>query len=138
MTVSQSDALILKRRLSRRTPALLTRMVGAPSSAAMRSIAACTWASSETSQPTASARPPAAVICSTVSLQAASSRSMTATARPSAASRTAVAAPMPRAAPVTTATRCSVVDMLVLLVLEILELLRSRGLRPPATAAPHR
>ena len=53
----------------------------------------------------ASALPPAAVIFSTVSLQAASSRSSTATARPSAASRTAVAAPMPRAAPVTMATR---------------------------------
>ena len=93
-------------------------MVGAPSSAATRATAASTCAASETSQPTARALPPAAVIFSTVSLQAASSRSSTATARPSAASRTAVAAPMPRAAPVTMATRCSVVDMLVLLSLE--------------------
>ena len=117
MTVSQSDSLILNSRLSRSTPALLTRIVGAPSSAATARRRPRPGRSSETSQPTASALPPAAVIFSTVSLQAASSRSSTATARPSAASRTAVAAPMPRAAPVTTATRCSVVDMLVLLAL---------------------
>ena len=36
MTVSQSDSLILKSRLSRSTPALLTRIVGAPSSSATR------------------------------------------------------------------------------------------------------
>ena len=58
-----------------------------------------------TSAPTASARPPAASIASTVPLPAASSRSRTATANPSCASRSAVAAPMPRAAPVTMATR---------------------------------
>ena len=59
MTVSQSGALILNSRLSRSTPALLTRIVGAPSSSAMRATAASTCASSATSQPTARALPPA-------------------------------------------------------------------------------
>ena len=49
------------------------------------------------------ARPPAPVISSTVPAHLASSRSRTATAIPSAASRRAVAAPMPRAEPVTIA-----------------------------------
>ena len=47
-------------------PALLTRIVGAPSSAATRSTAAATWSPLLTSTPTAMARPPAAVIASTV------------------------------------------------------------------------
>ena len=59
MTVSQSAADILKSRLSRSTPALFTRMVGAPSSSATLATAASTCASSETSAPTATARPPA-------------------------------------------------------------------------------
>ena len=42
MTASQSSALILKSMLSRMMPALLTSTVGAPSSAATRSTAACT------------------------------------------------------------------------------------------------
>ena len=46
-------------------------------------------------------------ICATVSAHALSSRSSTVTANPSAASRRAIAAPIPRAAPVTIATRCS-------------------------------
>lgn len=46
-------------------------------------------------------------MASTVSLVAASSMSTTATAIPSAANRRAVAAPIPRAAPVTMATRGS-------------------------------
>src|SRR4051794_7797197 len=105
MTTSQSVSVILNSMLSRVTPALLISTVGAPSSAATRSTAACTWSASLTSAPTASARPPAASIAWTVSLPAASSRSRTATANPSCASRRAVAAPMPRAAPVTMATR---------------------------------
>ena len=47
-------------------------------------------------------------MASTVAAQAASSRSSTATANPSRLSRCDTAAPMPRAAPVTMATRCSV------------------------------
>src|ERR1700677_4266897 len=51
------------------------------------------------------ARPPAPAISLTVPAHAASSRSRTPTAIPSAASRRAVAAPSPRAAPVTIAIR---------------------------------
>src|SRR4051812_21120244 len=105
ITASQSSSLILKIRLSRMMPALLTSTLGAPSSVVTRSTAAPTAAASATSTPTPSARPPLAVIASTVPAHADSSRSSTATANPSCARRVATAAPMPRAAPVTTATR---------------------------------
>src|SRR5690242_1008073 len=111
MTASQSSTVILKMRLSRMMPALLTRIVGAPSSCATRATAASTCSGRLTSTPTAIARPPAAVMADTVSPQACSSRSSTATAWPSAASRRAVAAPMPRAAPVTMAVRWVVLVM---------------------------
>src|SRR6185312_6268003 len=114
-TVSQSFSVILNRRLSRITPALLTRTTGGPSSAATLPTAASTWSAWLTSAPTANARPPAAVIASTVPAQVAPSRSSTATALPSPASLRAVAAPMPRAAPVTMATRCASCAMLSLL-----------------------
>ena len=58
-----------------------------------------------TSTPTPSALPPASRMPAATASQAASSRSSTPTANPSRASRCAVAAPMPRAAPVTMATR---------------------------------
>ncbi len=51
ITASQSSTLILKSMLSRMMPALLTSTVGAPSSAATRSTADCTAASSDTSTP---------------------------------------------------------------------------------------
>jgi hypothetical protein len=105
MTVSQSSSVILNSMLSRVTPALLISTVGAPSSAATRATAASTASLSHTLAPTASARPPTPSIASTVFLPADSSRSRTPTANPSCASRRAVAAPMPRAAPVTMATR---------------------------------
>src|SRR3954447_17424136 len=105
MTMSQSVSVILNSMLSRVTPALFTSTVGPPSSAATRSTAACTCSGSLTSAPTASAFPPAASMASTVPLAEDSSRSRTATANPSWANRSAVAAPMPRAAPVTMATR---------------------------------
>src|SRR6266851_719551 len=104
-TMSQSSSDILNSRLSRMIPALLTTTTGGPSSAATLPTAVSTWPASLTSAPTATARPPAAVISSTVPAQVPASRSRTATAMPSAASRLAVAAPMPRAAPVTMATR---------------------------------
>src|SRR5271170_4810738 len=103
-TVSQSSSVILNSRLSRITPALLTSTVGAPSSLATRSTATSTWSRWLTSAPTATARPPASAISFTVPAHPASSR--TPTAIPSAASLRAVAAPMPRAAPVTIATVC--------------------------------
>src|SRR4051795_2572074 len=128
MTRSQSASVILNSRLSRVTPALLTSTTGGPSSSAIRSTATWTCSASPTSAPTASARPPAPSIASTVPPassgdkattatphpsahlprargRASGDRSTTATATPPAASRWAVAAPMPRAAPVPIATR---------------------------------
>src|SRR6267154_1627196 len=104
-TMSQSSSDILNSRLSLMIPALLIRTTGGPSSAATLPTAVATCSASLTSAPTATARPPAAVIASTVGAQALASRSRTPTAMPSEASRLAVAAPMPRAAPVTMATR---------------------------------
>src|ERR1035437_8585854 len=106
-TVSQSSSDILKIKLSLSTPALLTRTAGGPSSATTLPTAASTWSAWLTSAPTANARPPADVIASTVGSQALASRSSTATASPSVARRRAVAAPIPRAAPVMMATRCA-------------------------------
>ena len=60
-----------------------------------------TLAASATFAPTARAVPPAAVIAATVSLPFSSVKSTTATVNPSAASRMAVPAPIPRPAPVT-------------------------------------
>src|SRR5690606_33569824 len=137
MTVSQSSSDILNSRLSRRTPALFTSTTGGPSSAATRATAAETCAESATSTPTARAFPPFFSICATVSAQAPSSRSQTATAKPSRPSRTAVAAPMPRAAPVTMATLgpvaspCSVMP----LPLSDLDVLGDDGLQDLARAA---
>src|ERR1700760_141866 len=110
-TVSQSSSDILNSRLSRSRPALLTSTVGPPSSLATRLTAASTWSVWLTSAPTPRARPPASVISLTVPRQLCSSRSSTATAMPSAARRRATAAPMPRPAPVTMATRCVSCDI---------------------------
>ena len=89
-------------------PALLTRMWMPPSSSTTRPTAASAEAASLTSQPI----PIDFASSPTGSLPAASaaadsSRSMTATEAPSSANRVAVPNPMPRAAPVTTATRPS-------------------------------
>src|SRR4051812_7116611 len=132
MTRSQSASVILNSRLSRVTPALLTSTTGGPSSSAIRATAPRTCSASPPSAPparapppapslpppgppgpaarpatapTASARPPAPPIASPVPGASSADRSTTAMANPSAASRWAVAAPMPRAAPVTIATR---------------------------------
>src|SRR6266568_2583593 len=92
-----------------RMPALLTTTVGPPSDPASCSTAAVTEASSDTSAPRATAFPPASVMAWTVSAQWAASRSRTPTASPSAARRLATAAPIPRAAPETTATLSAMV-----------------------------
>ena len=104
-TFWKSCSGILNRRLSRMMPALLTKTVGGPSSSAVFFTAACTCSSSDTSAPMPMASPPAALIASTVSRVSSSFRSNTATLCPSAARRFAVAAPIPRAAPVTIAVR---------------------------------
>ena len=105
MTVSQSSSVSRNSRLSRVTPALLTSTVGSPSSATTRSTAADTDSASATSAATPIARPPSATMLSAVAFAVASSRSTTATAKPSAASRREMPAPMPRAPPVTIAVR---------------------------------
>src|SRR5215216_3499708 len=106
-TLSQSSSLILNERLSRNSPALLTRMSIRPKRWAISSNAFSTCCALDTSQAMAIASDPAASTASTVSWQASADRSRTATFAPSCASRMASAAPMPRAAPVTTTVRPS-------------------------------
>jgi len=77
---------------------------GVVNGAAAAAKAACTFARSVTSQPNPkTAEPVFAEIRSAVSRAPASLTSSTVTARPSPASRSAIAAPIPRAPPVTTA-----------------------------------
>src|SRR5215210_66098 len=106
-TLSQSSSLILNERLSRNSPALLTRMSIRPKRWAISSKAFSTCCALDTSQAIAIASAPAASTASTVSWQESADRSRSATFAPSCASRMASAAPMPRAAPVTTAVRPS-------------------------------
>ncbi len=86
-------------------PANAARMWTGPSRSAMVAAARCSSCSTVQSARTASAAPPAAVIESATPASACSSRPMTATLAPLAASARAVWAPMPREPPVTTATR---------------------------------
>src|SRR5215212_7791985 len=106
-TLSQSSSLILNERLSRNSPALLTRMSIRPKRWKISSNAFSTCCALDTSHAITIASAPAASTPSTVSWQASADRSRTATFAPSCASRIASAAPMPRAAPVTTAVRPS-------------------------------
>src|SRR5438874_1601718 len=98
MTASQSSSVILKSRLSRMMPAQATRMSSEPPAATAASTAPSMSSRDVTSQRTAC--PP---IAAAVSRAPAPSKSATTTVPPSAASRAAVAAPMPRAPPVTRA-----------------------------------
>src|SRR5690625_4316619 len=86
------------------TPALLTTRVGGPSNQPWASVASfVTSATWDTSQRSAVARPPSAVIAAAVRSAPASSISLQTTAPPRRASSRANAAPMPLPAPVTTA-----------------------------------
>ena len=87
-------------------PALLTRMSGGPSRASVAASAAAIVAGSVTSQ----ARSIAPAISAAADLAAAASTSQIATRAPEAAKRSAIARPMPRAAPVTIATRPAEID----------------------------
>src|ERR1700730_15153890 len=104
-TASHSSSLILNTRLSRVIPALLTRMSVRPKRDVPASTVAPTCSRPETSHPNAAAWPPAASIRWTTGEARSASTSTTATRAPSDASRSAVAWPIPCAAPVTTATR---------------------------------
>src|SRR6185436_16353684 len=86
------------------TPALAKKMSRVPHAASARSTIIWFSAARVTSARTASARPPAFSICSTVDLALASFKSTTATRAPSRAMASAEAAPMPEPAPVITAT----------------------------------
>ena len=82
------------------TPALLNAQSRRPKALTARATAAWTSSGFDTSQVIASTSAPAALTCSAVSCRATSPRSVTATRAPSAANATAVARPMPLAAPV--------------------------------------
>src|SRR5213080_3934350 len=112
MTASHSSSLMLKIMRSRRMPALFTRMSIAPNSLTAVSTMRSAAAKSATLSALATARPPRARIASTTSSatrreaprpSTSAPRSLTTTAAPSAASSSAMARPMPRPAPVTTA-----------------------------------
>ena len=97
-------------------PALLTRTSSRPNCSTAASISAWPPSGVDTSLPSATAAPPAATISSTTATAGPTSapspsieppRSLTTTEAPRSASRRAWARPMPRPAPVTTATRPS-------------------------------
>jgi len=108
MTVSSRPSEILKRRLSRVTPALLTSTVGSPRSATTFSTAAPHLVTVGDVGPERDRLATRLLDLTNVRAPSSSLRSSTATAIPSAARRLAVPAPMPRAAPVTIAIRCGI------------------------------
>src|SRR6266550_5580578 len=112
MTASHSSSVMLKIMRSRRMPALFTRMSIAPNSLTAVSTMRSAAGKSATLSALATALPPRARIASTTSSatrreaprpSTSAPRSFTTTAAPSAASSSAIARPMPRPAPVTTA-----------------------------------
>ena len=85
-------------------PALLNSTCSPPQLLVAAATTSATWDSSETSAATATARPPAPTICSTVSRAAWATTSATTTAAPSEANSVAATRPIPLPAPVITAT----------------------------------
>ena len=115
-TLSQSDISILAKLLSRRMPALFTRMSMRPHWSRVCLTMASTCSSLDTSAPLAIASPPAALISATTFSAAsleppvpsrAPPKSLTTTLAPNLASDSAWDLPRPLAAPVTIATRPS-------------------------------
>src|SRR5215213_6857333 len=100
---ARSSRVISRRVLTCAMPAFATITSTLPSSRAARSTSANTASRSVTSAGTAIALPPAPVISSATPSAVDLSRSFTATVCPSRASLSAIARPMPRPAPVTTA-----------------------------------
>ncbi len=86
------------------TAALDTTQSSRPPRPATSATMAVTWAGSRMSAGIPKPWPPAAAICPSVPAGSCPGRWFTATSAPSAASRTAVACPIPVAAPVTRAT----------------------------------
>ncbi len=148
MTSSHSCSVMLKTIRSRRMPATLTRTSSRPncSMAVLTRSPAAAW--SEMSAPLATALPPAAPISAATSRagpasrpepSTAAPRSLTTTQAPSLASSFATDLPIPRPAPVTTATRPS---SRAIAAHQILPVRRTGGpyQQPPqaATAGSHR
>src|SRR4051794_7523093 len=107
-TESQSSSVILWIRLSRMIPALLTRISSEPSRRTISSTILSTSAATVILALIPIALTPCrAAIRAAVASAPSPFRSATAIAAPSSASRSAVASPMPRAPPVTSATRAS-------------------------------
>ena len=104
MTASQSSSFIRTSRLSRVMPALFTRMPIAPWRASIPFTTVSTLAKSRTSSRTPSTLPGPA--CESAAIDAAPSSlvAVPTTRAPAAASARAIARPMPRVAPVTSAS----------------------------------
>src|SRR3954469_1687842 len=104
-TRSTSSSAVSLKAPTKPTPALFTSTSSRPNSATVAETADDTAAASAESAWIASARRPRFLICSTTSAaRAALCWYVSATSAPSSASRSAVAAPMPRLPPVTNAT----------------------------------
>jgi hypothetical protein len=89
MTASKSSSVIFQSVLSRRMPALLTRMSRRPNSPTARSTRACAASLVPTGTTSATAVPPASVIAVTACCATASSTSLTTTEAPERASSVA-------------------------------------------------
>src|SRR5581483_12511841 len=103
-TRSHSAGAGARSRASGRTPAEFTSVVRCEKRCSVSSIMRSQAAASVTSASRASASPPAAVMARAASRARSATRSTHATRAPSAASRRAVAQPIPEPAPVTSAT----------------------------------
>src|SRR5689334_4530405 len=104
MMRSHSAVSMSTKRVNASMPAELTSTSTGPSSARVRATAASIWARSDTSTAHPIARPPLAAMPAAARSAASPSRSRTDTCRPSRASRSLMASPMPDAPPVTIAT----------------------------------
>src|SRR5205823_5141134 len=104
MRRSQSAGSLSAKKCSRSQPALLTRTSSGPSAPSIAATARPTASRSATSAAAAALRPPAARTSAATASAVAPSRSTIPTASPSRASRSAMARPIPRPAPVTSAT----------------------------------
>src|SRR5947209_14840261 len=136
MTASHSDGSMFTSMRSRRMPALLTSTSRRPKASTACATIAPASSKSATLPPLTTASPPAATISSTTDCAGEASsptpltsppRSLTTTLAPWRASDSACSRPMPRPAPVTSATRPShSPDMAVLSLSRVLELLAPR------------
>src|SRR5580658_713782 len=128
MTSFQSASLILKRRPSRVMPALLTRMSMSGISARSASHALAIAAPSATSTASARALPPDCVIAAAAAPQESADLDTQMTMTPLRASVSAIARPIPRPAPVTSAVLLLKVSMGSLVDVPLIAFLLFHGL----------